>query len=149
MILVEHGRHAHDVVSHSRYVEIEGSGHWPMLDAPESVVDELTAFVEETEPPEYSFEEVREPRRGPDRIAGRWWMGLGDGLGRLVQSTVRERIPAADLRRPRPRLHPGVHAGPVDACPCSTSAEGLERIPAQGPVPWSATTPAATRSPTR
>lgn len=72
VIPVEHGRHAHDAVSHSRYVEIEGSGHWPMLDAPKLVVDELIAFVEETEPFEYSLEEVRERlRRGPESAAGR------------------------------------------------------------------------------
>ncbi|MCB0876930.1 MAG: alpha/beta hydrolase [Solirubrobacterales bacterium] len=66
VIPVEHGRNAHEVVSHSRYVEIEGSGHWPMLDAPEQVVAELTAFIEETEPFDYSFDEVRERlRRGP------------------------------------------------------------------------------------
>lgn len=71
VIPVAHGRRAHEVVSHSRYVEIGGSGHWPMLDAPERVVSELTAFIEETDPFEYSFEEVRERlRRGPVSIAG-------------------------------------------------------------------------------
>ena len=71
VIPVEHGRRAHDVVAHSHYVEIEGSGHWPMLDAPERVVSELTSFIEETEPFEWSFEQVRERlRRGPVSIAG-------------------------------------------------------------------------------
>ena len=59
---------------HSRYVEIEGSGHWPMLDAPDRIVRELTDFMEETEPFEWSLETVRErlraaptppPRRSP------------------------------------------------------------------------------------
>jgi pimeloyl-ACP methyl ester carboxylesterase len=69
VIPVEHGRNAHEVVGHSRYVEIEGSGHWPMLDAPDRIVRELTAFMEETEPFEWSMDRVRERlRRGPDQL---------------------------------------------------------------------------------
>jgi pimeloyl-ACP methyl ester carboxylesterase len=69
VIPVEHGRRAHEIVEHSRYVEIEGSGHWPMLDAPDRVHRELTSFLEETEPFEWSMEHVRERlRRGPERI---------------------------------------------------------------------------------
>jgi pimeloyl-ACP methyl ester carboxylesterase len=69
VIPVEHGRNAHRIVAHSRYVEIEGSGHWPMLDDPERVVSELTSFIEETEPFEWSVESVRERlRRGPDPL---------------------------------------------------------------------------------
>jgi pimeloyl-ACP methyl ester carboxylesterase len=67
VIPVEHGRNAHRIVAHSRYVEIEGSGHWPMLDAPDRIVRELTAFIEETEPFQWSLELVRDRlRRGPD-----------------------------------------------------------------------------------
>jgi pimeloyl-ACP methyl ester carboxylesterase len=67
IIPVEHGRRAHEIVAHSRYVEIEGSGHWPMLDAPDRLVGELVSFMEETEPFEWSLEQVRERlRRGPD-----------------------------------------------------------------------------------
>lgn len=66
VIPVAHGRNAHKVVAHSRYVEIEGSGHWPMLDAPGRIVTELTSFLEQTEPFEYSLESVRERlRQGP------------------------------------------------------------------------------------
>jgi pimeloyl-ACP methyl ester carboxylesterase len=66
VIPVHHGRNAHRVVPNSRYVEIEGSGHWPMLDAPTRIVKEITDFVEETEPFEWSLESVRERlRRGP------------------------------------------------------------------------------------
>ena len=66
VIPVEHGRNAHRIVAHSRYVEIEGSGHWPMLDAPDRIVQELTEFMEETEPFQWSLETVRERlRRGP------------------------------------------------------------------------------------
>jgi pimeloyl-ACP methyl ester carboxylesterase len=68
VIPVEHGRRAHEIVPLSRYVEIEDSGHWPMLDAPDRIVRELTAFVERTEPFEWSLEAGRERlRRGPDR----------------------------------------------------------------------------------
>jgi pimeloyl-ACP methyl ester carboxylesterase len=70
VIPVEHGRRAHEVVAHSRYVEIEGSGHWPMLDAPERIVRELTSFIEETAAFEWSLERVRERlRRGPEGSA--------------------------------------------------------------------------------
>jgi pimeloyl-ACP methyl ester carboxylesterase len=69
VIPVEHGRNAHRIVAHSRYVEIEGSGHWPMLDAPDRIVRELTEFIEETEPFEWSPESVRERlRRGPGSV---------------------------------------------------------------------------------
>jgi pimeloyl-ACP methyl ester carboxylesterase len=68
IIPVEHGRRAHEVVAHSRYVELEGSGHWPMLDAPDRIVSELTSFIDETEPFEWSLEHVRDRlRRGPQR----------------------------------------------------------------------------------
>src|SRR3954454_1756415 len=67
VIPVEHGRNAHRIVEHSRYVELPGSGHWPMLDAPDRVVEELTSFIEENEPFEWSMEKVRDRlRRGPD-----------------------------------------------------------------------------------
>jgi pimeloyl-ACP methyl ester carboxylesterase len=68
VIPVEHGRNAHRVVPNSSYVEIEGSGHWPMLDAPNRIVEELTTLIEETEPFEWSLERVRERlQRGPDQ----------------------------------------------------------------------------------
>ena len=66
VIPVEHGRRAHEIVAHSRYVEIEGSGHWPMLDEPDRIVRELTDFIDETGPFQWSLESVRERlRRGP------------------------------------------------------------------------------------
>jgi pimeloyl-ACP methyl ester carboxylesterase len=69
VIPVAHGRRAHEIVAHSRYVELEGSGHWPMLDAPDRIVGELTSFIDETEPFEWSLETVRERlRRGPDPL---------------------------------------------------------------------------------
>ena len=67
VIPVGHGRRAHRIVEHSRYIELPGSGHWPMLDAPDRVIDELTSFIDETEPFEWSLERVRERlQRGPD-----------------------------------------------------------------------------------
>jgi pimeloyl-ACP methyl ester carboxylesterase len=67
VIPVAHGRRAHEIVDHSRFVEIPGAGHWPMLDDPDRIVAELTSFMEETEPFEWSLEAVRERlRRGPD-----------------------------------------------------------------------------------
>src|SRR5919106_477551 len=70
VIPVAHGRRAHEIVAHSRYVEIPGSGHWPMLDEPDVVVREISHFMDETEAFEYDLETVRERlRRGPDRKA--------------------------------------------------------------------------------
>jgi pimeloyl-ACP methyl ester carboxylesterase len=69
IIPVEHGRNAHRVVPNSRYIEIEGSGHWPMLDAPARLITELKSFIEETEPFEWSLESVRERlQRGPEPV---------------------------------------------------------------------------------
>jgi len=66
IIPVEHGRRAHEIITHARYVEIERSGHWPMLDAPDRFARELIEFIEQTEPFEYSDEGVRERlMRGP------------------------------------------------------------------------------------
>jgi pimeloyl-ACP methyl ester carboxylesterase len=66
IIPVAHGRAAHEAVKGSRYVEFEGSGHWPMLDAPDRLTDEITAFIAETEPFEWSIEDARARlQRGP------------------------------------------------------------------------------------
>ena len=68
IIPVEHGRNAHEIVSHSTYVELEGSGHWPMLDAPLRFIRELEDFIESTEPFSYDEDEVRRRlKRGPER----------------------------------------------------------------------------------
>jgi pimeloyl-ACP methyl ester carboxylesterase len=68
VIPISHGRRAHEIVEHSRFVEIPGAGHWPMLDDPDTIVRELTAFMDETEPFEWSLELVRERlRRGPQK----------------------------------------------------------------------------------
>ncbi|MDX6615314.1 MAG: hypothetical protein QOD60_405 [Solirubrobacterales bacterium] len=66
IIPVSHGRAAHEAVKGSRYVEFEGSGHWPMLDAPERLTDVITTFIAETEPFEWSIEDARARlQRGP------------------------------------------------------------------------------------
>ena len=66
IIPVEHGRYAHALVPGSELVEVEGAGHFPMLDDPDRIADELAAFVERTEPYRWDMEEMREVlRAGP------------------------------------------------------------------------------------
>jgi len=66
IIPVEHGRRAHRIVGHSRYVEFEGAGHWPMLDDPGRLVSELTDFIEGTQPFQWSPAQLRDRLRlGP------------------------------------------------------------------------------------
>jgi pimeloyl-ACP methyl ester carboxylesterase len=66
IIPVTHGRAAHEAVPGSRYIEFEGSGHWPMLDAPARLVEAISTFIDETQPFEWSMEEVRDRlQRGP------------------------------------------------------------------------------------
>ena len=66
IIPVEHGRAAHAAIPHSRFVEIPDAGHWPQLDQPELVADELTDFIATTEPFEFDLDWMREQlRQGP------------------------------------------------------------------------------------
>ena len=66
IIPVEHGRAAHELIPHSRFVEFEGAGHWPQLADPERFADVLIDFIETTEPYEFSLDRMREQlRRGP------------------------------------------------------------------------------------
>jgi pimeloyl-ACP methyl ester carboxylesterase len=66
IIPIEHGRYASAMVPGSRLVEIDGAGHFPMLDDPDRVADELADFVETTEPYEWDLESMREAlRAGP------------------------------------------------------------------------------------
>jgi pimeloyl-ACP methyl ester carboxylesterase len=66
VIPVDHGRNAHQAVKGSRYVEFEGSGHWPMLDAPDRLTGVISDFIAETEPFEWSIEDARARlQRGP------------------------------------------------------------------------------------
>jgi pimeloyl-ACP methyl ester carboxylesterase len=70
VIPITHGRRAHEIVEHSRYVEVPRAGHWPMLDDPDRVVAELTTFMEETDPFEWSIQSVRERlQKGPDGVS--------------------------------------------------------------------------------
>jgi pimeloyl-ACP methyl ester carboxylesterase len=72
IIPIEHGRAARDLIPHSRLVEIEGAGHWPMLDDPVGVAEELGDFVETTEPYRFDLDHMREMlRRGPSAEAER------------------------------------------------------------------------------
>ena len=135
VIPVEHGRRAHELVAHSHYVEIEGSGHWPMLDQPDRIVRELTSFIEETEPFEWSLEAARERmRRGPG--ASRRAMGVRERVSQGIRDLVSRRIPGADLddRDPdyiREQL-PGLWV--LASFYFRADVRGLERIPAEGPV---------------
>jgi pimeloyl-ACP methyl ester carboxylesterase len=66
IIPVEHGRVAHEAIPHSRMVEIPDAGHWPQLDQPELVSDELTDFVATTEPFHFDLDRMREQlQQGP------------------------------------------------------------------------------------
>jgi pimeloyl-ACP methyl ester carboxylesterase len=66
IIPVEHGRAAHQAIPHSRMVEIPDAGHWPQLDQPELVSDELTDFVATTEPFHFDLDRMREQlQQGP------------------------------------------------------------------------------------
>jgi pimeloyl-ACP methyl ester carboxylesterase len=66
IIPIHHGREAHELIPGSRLVEIPGAGHWPQLDDPETLVSELTDFVETTAPYEFDLDHMREMlRRGP------------------------------------------------------------------------------------
>jgi pimeloyl-ACP methyl ester carboxylesterase len=60
IIPVEHGRRAHEEVPHSRLVEIPGARHWPQLDQPGMVCEELVEFISTTEPFLYDLEFMRE-----------------------------------------------------------------------------------------
>jgi len=66
IIPAEHGRAAHAAIPHSRMVEIPGAGHWPQLDQPQLVSDELTDFIATTEPFHFDLDRMREQlRQGP------------------------------------------------------------------------------------
>jgi pimeloyl-ACP methyl ester carboxylesterase len=66
IIPVEHGRRAHEAIPHSRMVEIPGAGHWPQLDHPQLVCDELTDFIAGTERFHFDLDRMREQlQQGP------------------------------------------------------------------------------------
>jgi pimeloyl-ACP methyl ester carboxylesterase len=68
IIPVQHGRAAAELVPNGRLVEIEGAGHWPQLDAPTRLVQELSDFIDATEPYVFDLDHMREMlRRGPQR----------------------------------------------------------------------------------
>ena len=66
IIPVEHGRYAHALVPGSELVELDGAGHFPMLDDPDRIADELARFVERSEPYHWDIDSMREAlRAGP------------------------------------------------------------------------------------
>jgi pimeloyl-ACP methyl ester carboxylesterase len=65
IIPAAHGRAAHELIPDSRYVEFEGSGHWPQLDDPERFAEVLTDFIETTEPYSFDLDRMKDQlRRG-------------------------------------------------------------------------------------
>jgi pimeloyl-ACP methyl ester carboxylesterase len=67
IIPIEHGRYAHALIENSRLVEIEDAGHFPMLDDPYRVAEELAEFVASTEPYEWNIDDMRDAlRAGPN-----------------------------------------------------------------------------------
>jgi pimeloyl-ACP methyl ester carboxylesterase len=50
IIPVGHGRHAHELMPHSRFEAFPGAGHFPFNDDPERFVDVLGDFIATTEP---------------------------------------------------------------------------------------------------
>ena len=69
IIPIEHGRVAQAEIPGSKMVEISGSRHWPQLDQPRQVCDEMTAFIANTEPFEFDLELMREQLRQGRRTA--------------------------------------------------------------------------------
>jgi pimeloyl-ACP methyl ester carboxylesterase len=66
IIPAAHGRRAHELIPHSRYVEFADSGHWPQLDDPERFADVLIDFIETTEPYQFDLERMKaQLREGP------------------------------------------------------------------------------------
>jgi pimeloyl-ACP methyl ester carboxylesterase len=66
IIPIEHGRRAHEVLPDSRMVEIPNAGHWPQLDQPKLVCDELADFIATTEPFHFDLDWMREQlQQGP------------------------------------------------------------------------------------
>jgi pimeloyl-ACP methyl ester carboxylesterase len=66
IIPVEHGRRAHKALPSSRMVEIPHAGHWPQLDQPGLVCEELADFIATTEPHRFDLDWMREQlQQGP------------------------------------------------------------------------------------
>lgn len=70
IIPIEHGRDAHELIAGSRFVEIPGARHFPQLDQPDLLCDEIDDFIATTEPFEFDLEWMRERLRdGPPQAA--------------------------------------------------------------------------------
>jgi len=66
IIPIEHGRRAHEAIPHSHMVEIPNAGHWPQLDQPQLVCEEVTDFIATTEPFRFDLDWMRKQlQRGP------------------------------------------------------------------------------------
>ena len=60
IIPIEHGRRAQRLIPNSRMVEIPNAGHWPQLDQPGLVCQELADFIADTEPFHFDLDWMRE-----------------------------------------------------------------------------------------
>jgi pimeloyl-ACP methyl ester carboxylesterase len=64
IIPVVHGYSTHEQIPHSRLEVIDGAGHFPYRDDPRRFAGLLSEFVDETEPAEADWDELRELLRG-------------------------------------------------------------------------------------
>jgi pimeloyl-ACP methyl ester carboxylesterase len=60
IIPLEHGRRAHELMPHSRFVVFPGAGHFPFNDDPSRFVRVLSDFVSETTPAQLEEGRIRE-----------------------------------------------------------------------------------------
>jgi pimeloyl-ACP methyl ester carboxylesterase len=60
IIPLEHGRRAHELMPHSRFVVFPGAGHFPFNDDPSRFVRVLSDFVGETTPAQLEEGRIRE-----------------------------------------------------------------------------------------
>jgi pimeloyl-ACP methyl ester carboxylesterase len=60
IIPLEHGRRAHELMPHSRFVVFPGAGHFPFNDDPSRFVRVLSDFVAETTPAQLEEGRIRE-----------------------------------------------------------------------------------------
>ena len=60
VIPIEHGRDAHAMMPGSRLEIVAGAGHFPHLDRPRSVARALRELIEESEPAEIEYDDIRD-----------------------------------------------------------------------------------------
>jgi pimeloyl-ACP methyl ester carboxylesterase len=94
-----HGRAAHRAIEGSRFELVPGAGHFPHLDAPESVAEALLGFLAATEPAELTREQLGDliTEAVGDRVDRGSGAGVERGSGERVEQRVHEHgAPDAD-----------------------------------------------------